>query len=179
MWTSGDPLGAVPLVTGILTPLILLLFFLLCIMQQLLRAVCCFSSPSTCINQETICHQHSGSVGVNKRQEPAGETQMTQPCPSNCGEQIIFGTFCIYVHFVYKGLFIFVYVHTCEITRIGKMKCGSAFLFKHHHWMCQMAYDASSFQSCHWLISHLVCMHSHACSSLLLWLCSSLLTPLH
>lgn len=185
MWTSGDPLGAVPLVTGILTPPILPLL-LLCIVQQPLRAVCCFSSPSTYINQETVCHEHSGSVGVNKRQEPAGETQMTQQCPSNHREQVIFGGVCIYVLCVSKGLLTFVYVSgqtrlcSCEITWVGKMKQGSAsFLFKHHHWLCQMACDASSFQSCHWLISHFECIHSHACSSLLLWLCSSLLTPLH
>lgn len=56
---------------------------------------------------------------------------MTQPCPSNRGEQVIFGSFCIYVHCVYEGLFIFVYVsgktrlRTCEITLVGKMKHGS------------------------------------------------------
>ncbi len=149
--------------------------------------MCCFSSPSTCINQKTICHQHSGSVGVNKRQEPAGETQMTQPCPSNSGEQVIFGSIRIHVHCVYTRLFIFVYISgqthlcTCEISwDEKKMKQGSAsFHFKHHQCLFQMVYDASSFQSCHQLISHLVCIHSHACSFLPLWFCCLSLTLLN
>lgn len=113
MWTSGDPLSAVPVVTRILTPLTHPTPLpscspaSFCIVQQRLRAVCCFPSPSTCINQEAICHQHSGSVGVNKQQEPAVETGMTQACPSNRGEQVIFGTFCIHLHCVYQGVVYF------------------------------------------------------------------------
>lgn len=129
MWTSGDPLCAFSLVTKIRTPLVLLLF-LLCIVQQPLRAVCCFSSPSTCINWETICHQHSGSVGVNKPQEPVGETQMTQACPSNW-EEVIFG-FCLYL----RALYLLGVVYICllvmansfvHLYRSWKTNLGSAF----------------------------------------------------
>lgn len=93
--------------------------------------------------------------------------------------------FCVCVYCVYKRLFIFVYVSgqtrlcTCEIRWTLKLKQSSAsFHFKHHHWLCQMAYDARFFQSYHWLISDWECVHSHTFTSLLLRLCISPLTPL-
>ncbi len=154
-------------------PHLIFILFLLCIVQQPLRAVCCFSSPSTCINQKTICHQHSGSVGVNKRQKPAGETQMTQPCPSNRGEQVIFGGFRIHVHCVYMVLFIFVYVsgHT-HLGTLWDYLCWKKWS------RVQLPFILSIITACsRWckmqvlsspairIISHLGFIHSHACTS--------------
>lgn len=159
MWTSGDPLGAVPLVTGILTPLIPLLL-LLCIVQQPLRAVFCFSSPSIYINQEAICHQHSGSVRVNKRQEPKSQ-QGKLKWPNNVlatVESRLFLVVSVSMCIVFlRGC---LYLFMCQGKYVGwKNEAGFSFLFKHHHWLCQMACDASSFQSCHWLISQFECIH--------------------
>lgn len=149
MWTSGDcffcdvllvtKIPPLPSLTHTHTHFLSPLLLFLCIVQQPLRAVCCFSSLSTCINLETICHQHSGSVGVNKRQEPAGETHMTRQCLSNCGEQVILVILSVSLCIVFiRVVHIYVSVQSHKFVHLwdyckGWKNQAALFHLQHHH----------------------------------------------
>lgn len=165
MWTSGDPLVLFPWLLGTAPPSSSQFF----LVQQPLQAVGCFSSLFTCINQETICHQHSGSVGVNKPQEPKGETQMTQPCPSNHGEKVILGGFCIYEHCDHEGLFTCVYesrktcLFTCEVEINEAMLSFFCTISDLIRWCLMQAPPGPPIHSLIWSLSCNQCMHEVLC----------------
>ena len=94
MWTSGDPLGAVPLVTGILIPPSL---------PPLHGAAASQSGALFFFSFHLYKPGDYLPSAFRKRggKQTAGGTQMTQPRPSNRGERAIFGRPGIYAHCVY------------------------------------------------------------------------------
>lgn len=98
---------------------------------------------------------------------------MTQPCPSNHREQVIFGGFSIHVHCDRKkGLLIFVcVVCALAITRGDKVKSFLSF------YTSSLAVPWIKVFPVLPMTCNFECIRSCTCSSLRLWLCSSLLTP--